>query len=208
MLPGDIEPHTWRLEDLTCVCVIAQNTGLPSLEAFPPRWCFYCEADFIIYLCAKVNPRLGLTYLSFRIPKLGVSPSLSFLKQTTVSASLPASLRSLFSLFPAFASLSFCLSSPLSLLDVQAVAQSLLLLRRGCGCEKKWRTASAEDRQARAPITVTMMRMNRKGTAKAKWDKPETAGGEKNNEEGKEKQVGMRCKKRGRCVKHVCDCEA
>lgn len=42
---------------------------------------FYCEVDFIIYLYAKRNPRLGLTYLSFRVPKqttdFSTSPLLS-----------------------------------------------------------------------------------------------------------------------------------
>lgn len=49
---------------------------LSHLEAFPPR-CFYWEVEFIIYLGAERNPRLGLTYLSFWIPKLGVFPPLS-----------------------------------------------------------------------------------------------------------------------------------
>lgn len=114
-----------------------QYTGLSYLEGFPPRWCFYCEADFIIYLYAKLNPRLGLTYLSFRIPKLGVSPHYLSSSRRLFLQPLPPSLSPL---------LSSPLSSSFAFLDMQAVTQSLLLLWRGCGCEK-WRTAPARPPQ-------------------------------------------------------------
>lgn len=101
---------------------------------------FHCEADFIIYLYAKLNPRLGLTYLSFRIPKLGFSPHYLSSSRRLFLQPLPPSLSPLSPFLPAFSSPCFAFSSPLlsssfPFLDMQPVMQSLLLLWRGCGCE-------------------------------------------------------------------------
>lgn len=176
------------------------------LWGFLPRWCFCCEADCIIYLYAKLNPRLGLTYLSFRIAKLAVFPTVSFIRQANFSissfhpsVSFPDCL-----LIPLF-----CLSS-CPLLDMQPVTvtsvamTSLLVRKRSIVFSRppqkieRWRLGKwwwwwGETQKQNGARWVGDSR---------RWKKQQEE--EKNV---KKKQGGDEVQMCGRGVKYVCDCK-
>ncbi len=117
-----------------------------------------------LFIC-QTQPQIRTDLLIFSDTKAWRFPSLSFLKQTTVSATPPSIPQLSFSFLAWIFIPPFCLSpllsspllsSPLSssfaFLDMQAVMQSLLLLWRGCGCEKMEdcvRKTTAEDGKRR-----------------------------------------------------------
>lgn len=179
-----------------------QCSWLLYLWVFLPRWCFCCEADCIIYLYAKLNPRLGLTYLSFRIAKLAVFPTVSFIRQANFSissfhpsASFPDCL-----LIPLF---SLFLSSP----RYTACHSHFCCYDESVGAKAEYCAfqTTTKDRKMKAGKIVVMMVTSRRRNTKAKWGeaswrqqevKETTGGGKKMLKRNK---VEMRCK----CVEEV-----
>lgn len=119
----------------------------------PPRWCFHCEADFIIYLYAKINPRLVLTYLSFSDTKAWRFPLLSFPKQTLSATPPSIRLLSCLILLPA-------LSSPCScfFLSSASLCFSFLLLLLW---QRLWVRKMEDHGWAKATIMAVMTKRGR-----------------------------------------------
>lgn len=63
---------TWKMQDNTCVYNVGHYSGLSFLERVfrVLWWCFYCDADLIIYLYTKLNPDYDWPTYLFRYQSL------------------------------------------------------------------------------------------------------------------------------------------